>query len=105
MNKKFYHTIQKAIEKKELVPYEKVFNAYSRKDQEEIVQRARYIRAAIELRKLRKILNLSQDALAKKMSVKREFVSRIESGRQNVTIETLYRIAEVTGKEIVLSFR
>ena len=105
MSKKFPPKIQQAIEKGDLIPREEVLRGYSRKDRAEIVERARYLKAAMELRRLRKRLHLSQEKLAQKMSVKREFVSRIESGRQNVTLATLYRIAEVTGREFRLSFR
>ena len=105
MTKKYPKKIQQAIEKGDLIPYEQVWNSYSRKKREAIEERARYLKAAMELRKVRRQLHLSQEELAKKMSVKREFISRIESGRQNVTLETLYRIAEVTGKKFQLSFR
>ncbi len=94
-----------AVKKGQLVPYEKVWREYSKKDQEAILKKARYLKAAIELRKLRKQLHLSQEQLAKKISVKREFISRVESGRQNVTLETLYRIAQAVGRELALSFR
>lgn len=104
MNKKLPLKIQKALEMGELIPYEKVLNTYSRKDREGILEQARYLKAAMELRKLRKQLRLSQEAFAKKISVKREFISRIESGRHNVTLETLYRIAHAIGKELSLSF-
>lgn len=105
MNKKLPKKIQQAIVKGELIPYERVFHAYSRKDQKEILEKTHYLKAAIELRQLRRRLRLSQDQLAKKMSVRREFISRIESGRQNVTLETLYRIADAAGKELHLTFR
>ena len=105
MNKKLPRNIQKALEKRELVSHEKVWRSYSRKDRETILEKARYLKAAMELRRLRRQLHLSQEALAQKISVKREFISRIESGRQNVTLETLYRIAQATGKEFALSFR
>lgn len=104
MSRGLPQNIQKALKNGQLVSYEKVWRGYSKKDQEAILGKARYLRAAMELRKLRKQLHLSQESLAKKMSVKREFVSRIESGKQNVTLETLYRIADVTGKEFRLSF-
>lgn len=97
--------IKKAIEKGELIPLEDVLRTYNAKDREDIKQKARYIMASMELRKLRKTLRLSQGQLAKKMSVKREFISRIESGKQNVTLDTLYRVAEVTGKNLTLIFR
>lgn len=105
MSKKFPQNIQKAIKKGDLIPYEKVWRGYSHKDQESILGKVRYLKAAMELRKLRKQLHLSQETLAKKISVKREFISRIESGRQNVTLETLYRIAQATGRQVTLSFR
>ena len=104
MNKKLPQNIQRALEKKDLIPYEKVWRGYSHKDQEAILEKPRYLKAAMELRSLRTQLHLSQEALAKKISVKREFISRIESGRQNVTLETLYRIAQATGKQFSLSF-
>lgn len=105
MNKKLPQNIQKALKKEELISYEKVWRSYSHKDQEAILEKVRYLKAAMELRRLRKQLRLSQEALAKKISMKREFISRIESGRQNVTLETLYRIAQATGKQFTLSFR
>ncbi|HEX9722442.1 MAG TPA: helix-turn-helix transcriptional regulator [Candidatus Paceibacterota bacterium] len=105
MNKKYPKKIQEAIDRGDLIPREEVWRSYSKKEQEAIKERARYLKAAMELRKVRKQMHLSQEQLAKKMSVKREFISRIESGRQNVTLDTLYRIAEVTGKQFRLSFR
>ncbi len=105
MNRKLPDKIKKAVERGDLIPYDKIFNSYSKKEQEKILKRARYIMAAMELRKLRKKLKLSQAKLASEMKVKREFISRIESGRQNITLETLYRIAEAAGKEFSFSFR
>lgn len=105
MNKKLPQNIRTALRKGQLIPYEKVWREYSKRDQEAILEKARYLKAAIELRKLRKQLHLSQEQLAKKIAVKREFISRVESGRHNVTLETLYRIAQATGKEFALSFR
>ena len=105
MIKKFPKKIQQAINKGDLIPREEIWRSYPKKKREAIEEKARYLKAAMELRKVRKQLHLSQEELAKKMSVKREFISRIESGRQNVTLDTLYRIAEVTGKKVQLSFR
>ncbi len=105
MNKKYPKKIADAIKKGDLIPFEQIWNSYSQDKKDHILQRARYIKAAIELRKLRKALHLSQNELARKMSVKREFISRIESGKQNVTLDTLYRVAEVTGKNLKLMFR
>ena len=97
--------IKKALRRGDIVPHEEVLADFSPTEREEIHQRARYIRAAMELRRLRRRMKLSQQQLAKRMDVKREFVSRIESGKQNITLETLYRIAEATGKEFKFSFK
>jgi DNA-binding XRE family transcriptional regulator len=97
--------INKAVKKGDLIAYGDLFAGYSRKRQQEILKRARYLKAAMELKKLRKELKISQEGLARKMKVKREFITRIESGEQNVTIETLNRIADATGKEFEFHFR
>ena len=97
--------ISKAVKRGDLITYGDLFAGYSKKRQQEILKRARYLKAAIELKKLRKELKISQGALARKMKVKREFISRIESGERNITIETLNRVAEATGKEFEFHFR
>ena len=73
--------------------------------QREIVEEMQHIRAAMELRRLRKKLKLSQGKLAAKMNVKRETITRIESGQQNVTLATLYRIAAATNTTFHFEFR
>lgn len=101
MNRK----IKQALKRGELVDYTDLFASYSKKRQQEILKRARYLKAAMELKKLRKQLKISQNELARKMKVKREYITRIESGEQNITIETLNRIAEATGKEFEFHFK
>lgn len=97
--------IQKAIKRGDLIPYEEVWNSFSKDRQERIKEKVRYLRASMELRRLRQEANYSQEKLAKKMKVKRSFISRIESGMQNVTLETLYRIADATGKKFHFAFK
>lgn len=104
MNKKLPKKIKKAVERGDLISYDKVFNNYSKKDQERILKKSRYILAAMELRKVRQKENLSQAKLAKLMNVNRAFISRIESGKQNITLNTLYRVAEATDKEFKFAF-
>ena len=72
---------------------------------ERIEQKVRYLRLAMELRQLRRKVKYSQEKLARKMKVKREFISRIESGTQNITLETLYRVGEAMGKELHFAFK
>ncbi len=101
MNRK----INQAVKRGELIAYAELFAKYPKKRQQEILERARYLKAAMELKKLRKLLKISQNELARKMKVKREFITRIESGEQNITLETLNRIAEATGKEFEFRFK
>jgi DNA-binding XRE family transcriptional regulator len=97
--------VKKALKEGRLIDYDKLFASYPKEYQDEIKKRARFIMARMEIRKLRKEKGFSQEQLAKKMNVKREFVSRIESGVQNITLETLFRIAQATGKEFKFSFK
>lgn len=76
MNRK----INLALKRGDLVNYADLFAGYPEKRQQEILKRARYLKAAMELKKLRKQLKISQEELARKMKVKREFITRIESG-------------------------
>lgn len=108
MNKQSFSTnkkIKDAVKKGDLISYDDLFASYSQRRQQEILKRARYLKAAMELKKLRKQLKISQNELARKMKVKREFIARIESGEQNITLETLNRVAEATGKEFEFHFR
>ena len=58
--------------------------------------------AIINLRKKKKI---SQAKLAKKIGMKQSAVGRIEAGKQNLTIETLQKIAFALNKKLVVGFR
>lgn len=100
MNKK----IKKAIKKGELISYDKIFASYSKKRQKKILNEARYLKVLIALKKLRSEQKLSQQKLAAKMKVKKEYISRIESGRQNITLETFFKIAEATNTEFKFDF-
>lgn len=97
--------IKEAIKNGKLISFEDVLRRYSDEDRKEIEVRARYYMARSKVRKLRKTVNLTQTELARKMNVKREFISRIESGNQNITLETLIRIASAVGKEFKFSFK
>jgi transcriptional regulator with XRE-family HTH domain len=49
---------------------------------------------------LRKFKNDNQQDLAKKIGLKRSTISNIELGRQQITLEVLYRICQVYDTEI-----
>lgn len=51
-----------------------------------------------KLRRARERAKLSQKELAEKLNTKKTAISRLESGRQNVTLRTLVRALEAIGR-------
>lgn len=96
--------IKKAIKEGRLISFEDILKKYTPERRNEIELRAKYYMARSKLRGLRKMFNLTQQALAKKMKVKREFITRLESGSQNITLQTLIRLGNAVGKEFKFSF-
>lgn len=96
--------IKQAEKEGRLIDYDKLFASYSKEKQQRIKEEAKFIMARMEIRKVRMSKKMTQTQLAKKMNVKREFISRIESGNQNITLVTLLRIATATDKEFKFSF-
>ena len=55
------------------------------------------LKIAEKLAQVREAMGLTQAELAKKMGVSQQLVSRIESGADNITIETLVRFFDILG--------
>ena len=55
------------------------------------------LKMAEKLAELRERMGLSQTELAKRMKVSQQLISRIESGSDNLTIETLIRFFDILG--------
>ena len=49
------------------------------------------------LRKLRLSNNLSQGQLAKKIGSDKSYISTIENGKKNITLETMKKLAQALG--------
>ena len=62
------------------------------------------LRVALEITKAREAKKMSQRELAMALNTKQQTVSRIERGAQNVTIETLDRIARALGQGLEVRF-
>ena len=62
------------------------------------------LRVALEITKAREAKQMSQRELAEALKTKQQTVSRIERGAQNVTIETLDKIARVLGRDLEVRF-
>ncbi|MFV8233985.1 helix-turn-helix domain-containing protein [Mycolicibacterium fortuitum] len=58
---------------------------------------ARLTTVGARIRAARQDREVTQTALAKAIGMQRPDLSKIESGRQNVTLSTLYRIADHLG--------
>lgn len=52
---------------------------------------------AVLLQSERRRLGLTQEQVARLLGVKRQLVTRVESGRRNITLDTVIRIADVLG--------
>lgn len=57
------------------------------------------------LKKIRQENNLTQKELAKRLNVSQQLVSRIESGRENLSLLTLKEIAQKLGKKLAIEFK
>lgn len=60
---------------------------------------------AQKIAEMREEMKLKQSDLAKRMKVSQQFISQIETGEQdNLTLDTLIKIAKSLGREIEISF-
>lgn len=62
------------------------------------------LRIAYEILLLRKKQKLTQKMFAEKLEISQSAVARMESGVQNLTIETLMKIGRIFGKKLTIRF-
>lgn len=55
---------------------------------------------AQQIKDIRIKLGLSQEELAKRLGVIQQFVSKMETGRENLTVDSLKRVADIFGKKL-----
>lgn len=60
------------------------------------------IKLAQQIRQIRLRLGYTQKDLARKLGVIQQYISKIENGRENVSVDTLARIADAFGKGLVI---
>lgn len=63
------------------------------------------MKIAREIRNIRIKLGYTQKETAKKLGVIQQYISRIENGHENVSVDTLKRIADVFDKKLVVELR
>lgn len=59
---------------------------------------------AQQIKDIRKKLGYTQKDIAKKLGVIQQYISKIENGHENLSMDTLKRIAEALGKSLVIKF-
>lgn len=89
--------------------YEKLKESYNKKGIE-ILERKKVVtvdkfckKIGQQIREARKEMGLTQSMLAKKIGVKQQMISHIESGQENISLVTLRKIADKLGLAIILS--
>ena len=62
-------------------------------------------RLAQQIRAIRTRMRLTQRQMAEKLGVIQQYISKIERGHENVSVDTLRRIAQALGKRVVIQLR
>lgn len=60
------------------------------------------VQLASQIRMVRKERGWSQDDMAQRLGVIQQYVSRIESGRENMTLATLQKVSKVLGRRVFI---
>lgn len=74
------------------------------KKRDEFEEKAQYFVISEMLKEARKEANMTQEQLAEKIGTKKSYISRLENGKCDIQLSTLYRIFEFgLGKQINLT--
>ncbi len=83
------------------IKYGKIGN----KKRDEFEEKAQYFVISEMLKEARKEANMTQEQLADKVGTKKSYISRLENGKCDIQLSTLYRIFEFgLGKRVNLLF-
>ena len=75
------------------------------KKRDEFEENAQYFVISKVLKEARKEANMTQEQLAEKVGTKKSYISRLENGKCDIQLSTLYRIFEFgLGKRVSLMF-
>jgi len=75
------------------------------RSQREVKIPAERMKLAQEIKGIRVELGYTQKDMAKKLGVIQQYISKIENGRENFSVDTLKRIADVFSKRLVVALR
>ena len=70
------------------------FGKIGTKRRDDIEEKAQYFVISEMLKEARKEANLTQEQLANKVGTKKSYISRLENGKCDIQLSTLYRIFE-----------
>ena len=76
-------------------------NIYEKETGNRIVHEER-MGIAQQIKSLRVQMGYTQNELAKKLGVIQQYISKLEAGRENLTIDTLRHVADILGKKLVI---
>ncbi len=74
----------------------------SKKFREAYNERVNQLKLARQIREARLIHRLTQKEVAKRAKMPQSVISRLESGRHNLSVATLQKVARTVGKELKL---
>jgi len=88
-----------------LIPWEDVRKEmFTKEELKEMDIKAEKRIALRQIRELRESFNLTQDTLSIKSGLPRSTISKIETGKRNVSIDKLIKIANALGKDLEIRF-
>jgi DNA-binding XRE family transcriptional regulator len=99
-----------AIIKKEVTTFSahltKQYGRKGSKKREEFEVKAKAFLIGELIKEERKLAKITQEQLADRVGAKKSFISRIENGKTDIQLSTLYRLIELgLGREVHLSVR
>lgn len=100
-NKNNKELIMKCTSLDELVDVE--FGRKGSREREEFDAETREFCIAQTLREERIRAGLTQQQLADLVGTKKTYISRVETGRQNINLTTLFRLFECLGKKVCIT--
>lgn len=93
------------MKKGKLIPWEEVRKEmFTEEELRKIDKKAEKRIALRQLRELRERYNITQDTLSIKSGIPRSTISKIETGKRNVSIAKLIQIANALGKDLEIRF-
>lgn len=86
------------------ISLDEIKNSFSEEEKKNIEKEKKYYGIAIELKRKREELGLTQEELAQKANIPRTTITKIESGSRNTTLETILTLSQAMGTQVQMKF-